>query len=100
MSDVQNEVKEVKEQQEVVGEVTVVEKEGFFTKVGKGAKKVVSSKPFKIIGGVLIAAGTAFVGYEIGKAGTDNSEIDYDEDVDFDDYDGVEEIEDESVIAD
>lgn len=99
MSDVQNEVKEVNEQ-EVVSEVTVVEKEGFFTKVGNGAKKVVSSKPFKIIGGILITAGSAFVGYEIGKNGSNNGEIDYDEDVDFDDYDEVAEVEDESAIAD
>ena len=75
-------------------EVAVVEKEGFGTKIKNGAKKVFSSKPAKIVGGVLLAAGGAIVGYKIGSSGSDNSEdVDYDEDQ----YDMEDEIPDEIV---
>ena len=63
-------------------EVAVVEKEGFGTKIKNGAKKVFSSKPAKIVGGVLLAAGGAIVGYTIGSSGSENDEVDYDYDED------------------
>jgi len=62
--------------------VAVVEKEGFGTRVKNGAKKVFSSKPAKIIGGVLLAAGGAVVGYKIGSSNSDS-----DDDADYDNYD-------------
>jgi hypothetical protein len=76
-------------------EVAVVEKEGFGTRVKNGAKKVFSSKPAKIIGGVLLAAGGAVVGYKIGSSGTESSD-----DADYDDYDEdqyEEEVPDEAI---
>lgn len=63
-------------------EVEVVEKEGFGTKFKNGAKKVFSSKPAKIIGGVLLAAGGAVVGYKIGSSGSESDDVDYDYDED------------------
>lgn len=68
---------------ENVVEVAVVEKEGFGTRIKNGAKKVFSSKPAKIVGGVLLAAGGAIVGYKIGSSGSDSDdEVDYDYDED------------------
>ena len=63
-------------------EVAVVETEGFGTKLKNGAKKVFSSKPAKIIGGVLLAAGGAVVGYKIGSSNESSDEVDYDYDED------------------
>jgi hypothetical protein len=63
-------------------EVAVVEKEGFGTRIKNGAKKVFSSKPAKIVGGVLLAAGGAIVGYKIGSSGSESDEVDYDYDED------------------
>ena len=63
-------------------EVAVVEKEGFGTKIKNGAKKVFSSKPAKIVGGVLLAAGGAIVGYKIGSSNSDSNDVDYDYDED------------------
>ena len=77
-------------------EVAVVETEGFGTKLKNGAKKVFSSKPAKIIGGVLLAAGGAVVGYKIGSSGSESDdEVDYDHDEDQ--YDMEDEIPDEMV---
>ena len=76
-------------------DVAVVEKEGFGSKIKNGAKKVFSSKPAKIVGGVLLAAGGVIVGYKIGSSGSES-----DEEVDYDDYDEdqyEEEIPDEIV---
>jgi len=75
-------------------EVAVVEKEGFGMRFKNGAKKVFSSKPAKIIGGVLLAAGGAVVGYKIGSS-SENS----DDDADYDDYEDQyeEEVPDEIV---
>ena len=71
---------------ENVGELTVVQKEGFGTKIVKGAKKVFSSKPAKIIGGVLLAAGGAVVGYSY--ANRDKNDYDsFEDDEDFYDED-------------
>ena len=98
MSDVAQNVEEVKE----VVDVAVVEKESFFTKVGNGCKKVFSSKPAKIIGGVVLAAGGGFVGYQIGKnSSEDQPEVCYDEDDDelYGDDEEIAEL-DESAIAD
>lgn len=73
--------------------VTVVEKEGFGTKIKNGAKKVFSSKPAKIVGGVLLAAGGAVVGYAFGSRDKDCDEYD-----DYNEYDEDEvEIPDEQV---
>ena len=64
-------------------EVAVVEKEGFGSRIKNGAKKVFSSKPAKIVGGVLLAAGGAIVGYKIGSSGSESDdEVDYDYDED------------------
>lgn len=76
-------------------EVAVVEKEGFGTRVKNGAKKVFSSKPAKIIGGVLLAAGGGFIGYKIGSSGSESDEVNYDNDEDQ--YDMEDEIPDEMV---
>ncbi len=75
-------------------EVAVVEKEGFGTKIKNGAKKVFSSKPAKIVGGVLLAAGGAVVGYSIGSRKNDD---DVDDDYDYDEDQYEEEIPDEVV---
>lgn len=64
-------------------EVAVVETEGFGTKIKNGAKKVFSSKPAKIVGGVLLAAGGAIVGYKIGSSNSDSDDVDYDYDEDY-----------------
>ena len=87
MADVKNDVVENVE-------VAVVEKEGFGTKIKNGAKKVFSSKPAKIIGGVLLAAGGAVVGYTVGSRKND----DYDDvDYDYDEDQYEEEIPDEII---
>lgn len=74
-----NEVKD--EVTDVTAEVTteVEEKKGFLYKVGYGIGKAASSvatvaksKPAKIAGVVLIAAGAAKAGYEFGKNGSIN----------------------------
>ena len=75
-------------------EVAVVETEGFGTRIKNGAKKVFSSKPAKIVGGVLLAAGGAIVGYKIGSS---NSDSDTDVDYDYDEDQYEEEIPDEIV---
>ena len=93
----ENKAAEVKQETENVGEITVIQKDGFGTKIKNGAKKVFSSKPAKIVGGVLLAAGGAVVGYSIGKSKTGDDEYYDEEDVDFSDD---EVIEDESAIAD
>ena len=86
-------VTEVKE----VVDVQVVEKEGLGTRIKNGAKKVFSSKPAKIVGGVLLAAGGAVVGYSFANRDKDQ---DYDYDEDFDDYDEVPEVEESVEVAD
>ena len=71
-------------------EIQVETKESFWKKVGSGAKKVVTSKPFKIIGGIVAAIGIGGGGYLLGKAST------------IPDYDGdiyPDDIEDEVVDA-
>lgn len=94
----ENKVVETVETTEVVGEVQVVEKESFGTRFKNGAKKVFSSKPAKVIGGVLLAAGGAVVGYSFAK-NSGNDDLDYDEDEDF--YDEEDPVEEESVeVAD
>lgn len=84
---------------EVVEETNVVvsceEKTGLVKKIGNGVKKVFSSKPAKIIGGVVLAAGGAVVGYKMASKSGSNEYDDYDED-----FDEVLEVEDESAIAD
>lgn len=82
-------VTEVKE----VVDVQVVEKEGLGTRIKNGAKKVFSSKPAKIVGGVLLAAGGAVVGYSFANR-------DKDQDYDYDDYDEVPEVEESVEVAD
>ena len=102
MSEVQNQNTEEVKNDNV--EVAVVEKEGFFQKVGNGCKKVFSSKPAKIIGGVVLAAGGGFVGYQLGKnSSEDQPEVCYDEDDDElygGDAEFAEYVENESAIAD
>ena len=79
-----------------VTDVQVVEKESFGTKIKNGAKKVFSSKPAKIIGGVLLAAGGAVVGYSYAKRddATVDDEYFYDEE---DEFTPEEDIPDEQV---
>lgn len=67
MADTKVETNEVTNQETNL-QVTVVEKEGFMKKVGSGVKKVVTSKPFKIIGGIVAAIGIGGGGYLLGKA--------------------------------
>jgi len=67
--------------------VTVVEKEGLGTKIKNGAKKVFSSKPAKIVGGILLAAGGAVAGYAFGSRGCG-----------CDEYDGYDEYDEEEVV--
>ena len=77
--------------------VVVEEKIGLGTKIKNGAKKVFSSKPAKIVGGVLLAAGGAVVGYSFANR---NKDVDYDYDEDYSDEefaDDVEEIPDTEV---
>ena len=95
-----NEVEETKETKESVGEITVVEKEGFGTKIKNGAKKVFSSKPAKIVGGVVLAVGGAIVGYSYANRNRDDNDLDYEYD-DEDFYDEEVPTEEESVeVAD
>ena len=63
-------------------EVSVVEKDGLLTRTKNGAKKIFSSKPAKIVGGVLLGLTGGAIGYGIGKAaGSSTDECDcYDED--------------------
>lgn len=91
----ENKVAEVVEESNI-GELTVVEKESFGTKIKNGAKKVFSSKPAKIIGGVLLAAGGAVVGYSYAKRddATVDDEYFYDEE---DEFTPEEDIPDEQV---
>ena len=92
----ENKTTEVTTQDNV--EVTVEAKESFGTKLKNGAKKVFSSKPAKIVGGVVLAAGGAIVGYSFANRNTTEIEL---EDLDYDDFDAeVSDVEDESAIAD
>lgn len=97
---------EVKEVTEVATtdnvEVTAVEKETFGTKIKNGAKKVFSSKPAKIVGGVLLAAGGAVVGYSYAKRDqNDDTDFDFEDDGCYDeDFDEVPAEDESSDIAD
>lgn len=92
--------KEVRNETEVQEtNVSVEVKEGFGTKIKNGAKKVFSSKPAKIIGGVLLTAGGVAVGYSFGRRNTIDGALD--EALGDDDWEVESEIvEDESQIAD
>ena len=79
--------------------VTVEKKEGVMSKIGNGAKKVFSSKPAKIVGGILLAAGGAVVGYSVAnKKSNDCYDEDFEEEFyDDDEFEPAEEIPDEQV---
>ena len=78
--------------------VTAVEKETLWSKTKNTASKVVHSKPFKIIGGIGLAAAGGFVGYSVAKKGDDQPDYDYDcECYDEDELEPEVEIPDEQV---
>lgn len=70
---VNEEVIETKEE-----EVEMTEKESVFTKIGNGVKKVVCSKPAKVVGVIALAAGAGAFGYFTGKKGDKSLGDDFD----------------------
>ena len=67
---VNNETTEIVEE-----EVEMTEKkESVFTKIGSGVKKVVTSKPAKVVGTIVLTAGAVGLGYLAGKKGIPSSD--------------------------